>query len=81
MNNTAPWTKLYAMFKPFNKFQKLSTLKQTVPILNRSNVIYRINCSSCNDFLIRRLHKRFDAPKACSITYPVPSSVPLILVI
>ena len=52
MNNIAPWTKLYAIFKPSNKFQKPSKLKETVPILNRSNVIYKINCSSCNDFYV-----------------------------
>ena len=74
MNNIAPWTKLYAIFKPSNKFQKLSKLKETVPILNRSNVIYKINCSSCNDFYVglttRRLHKRLDEHKKrefCSV--------------
>ena len=74
MNNIAPWTKLYAIFKPSNKFQKLSKLKETAPILNRSNVIYKINCSSCNDFYVglttRRLHKRLDEHKKrefCSV--------------
>ena len=60
MNNIAPWTKLYAIFKPSYTFQKLSKLKK-VPILNRSKVIYKINCSSHNDFYVglttRRLPK------------------------
>ena len=55
-------------------FKKLSKLKETVPILNRSNVIYKINCSYCNDFYVglttRRLHKRLDEHKKrefCSV--------------
>ena len=53
---------------------KNSKLKQTVPILNRSNVINKINCSSCNGFYVglttRRLHKRLDEHKKrefCSV--------------
>ena len=53
---------------------KNSKLKQTVPILNRSNVINKINCSSCNGFYVglttRRLHKRLEEHKKrafCSV--------------
>ena len=42
-------------------------MKQTVPILNRSKEIYKINCSSCTDFYVglttRRLHKHLDEHK------------------
>ena len=52
----------------------LSKLKSTVSVLNRSNVIYKINCVECPEFYIglttRRLHKRLHEHKTreyCSV--------------
>ena len=40
----------------------ISKLKSAIPLLNRSNVIYEINCIDCNSFYVglktRRLQKR-----------------------
>ena len=58
----APWTKLNIIFKPYYCLSKLSKLKSPVPVSNRSNVVYKIDCLNCDDFYIgmtrRRLHKR-----------------------
>jgi predicted GIY-YIG superfamily endonuclease len=58
----APWAKLNLMFKPVLRLKSLSKLKSSVPVLNQSNIVYKVNCTDCNDFYIglttRRLHKR-----------------------
>ena len=58
----APYTKLNIIFKPYYCFSKLSKLKSPVPVFNRRNVVYEIDCLNCDDFYIgmtrRRLHKR-----------------------
>ena len=58
----APWTKLKIIFKPYYCLSKLSKLKSPVPVLNQSNVVYKIDCLNCDDFYIgmtrRTLHKR-----------------------
>jgi hypothetical protein len=48
----APWPKLNIIFKPSLRLNTLSKLKSIIPVLNRSNVIYRINCNDCVDFYI-----------------------------
>ena len=62
LSKVAPWAKLNLVFRPVSRFKNLSKLKSVVPILNRSNVVYKLNCTDCNDFHIRmttrRLHKR-----------------------
>ena len=58
----APWVKLNIVFKPTVRLNILSKLKSVIPILNHSNVVYKINCQVCKEFHIglttRRLHKR-----------------------
>ena len=57
----APWAKLNIIFKPVARLNVISKLKSVIPKLNRSNVVYKINCQDCNEFYIglttRRLHK------------------------
>ena len=42
-------------------------MKSLVPVLNKSNVIYRINCADCQEFYVglttRRLHRRIEEHK------------------
>jgi hypothetical protein len=63
----APWAKLNITFKPSFRLSVLSKLKSSVPLLNRSNVVYKINCLDCSDFYIgmtrRRVHKRLKEHK------------------
>ena len=58
----APRTKLNIIYKPYCCLSKLSKLKSSVPVLNQSNVVYKIDCLNCDDFYNgmtrRRLHKR-----------------------
>ena len=61
-NKVAPWSKVNIIFKPVQRLNCISKLKSTIPLLNRSNVIYKINCIDCNSFYVglttRRLQKR-----------------------
>ena len=63
----APWAKLNIVFKPVARLNVISKLKSVIPKLNRSNVVYKINCQDCNEFYIglttRRLHKRLNEHK------------------
>ena len=56
----APWAKLNIIFRPYFRLKILSNLKSPVPLLNKSNVVYKINCIECNEFYIgmtkRRVH-------------------------
>ena len=58
----APWAKLNIIFRPYFRLKILSNLKSPVPLLNKSNVVYKINCIECNEFYIgmtkRRVHIR-----------------------
>ena len=58
---------IVTIFKPVSRLSCLSKLKSTVSVLNRSNVIYKINCVECPEFYIglttRRLHKRLHEHK------------------
>ena len=74
INAISPWSKLCVVFKPIYRLKSLSKLKSNIPLLNRSNVIYQVNCSECKEFYIglttRRVHKRLDEHRKreyCSI--------------
>jgi hypothetical protein len=64
----APWCKLNIVFKPVQRMKYISKLKSVIPTLNKSNVIYQINCSECNEFYVglttRRLNKRVKEHKS-----------------
>ena len=64
----APWSKPNIVFKPSYRLSVVSKLKSPVKTLNKSNVVYKINCLDCNDFYIgmtrRRLHKRLHKHKS-----------------
>ena len=61
-NKVAPWSKVNIIFKPVQRLNCISKLKSAILLLNRSNVIYKINCKDCNSFYVglttRRLQKR-----------------------
>ena len=58
----APGIDLNIVFKASNRLKAISKLKSPIPTLNKSNVIYQINCLGCQEFYIglttRRLCKR-----------------------
>ena len=64
VNKIAPWAKLNMTFKSSSRLAQLSKLKSVVSKLNKSNVIYKVNCNDCNEFYIgltrRRLNVRLD---------------------
>ena len=63
----APWLKLNFIFFASNRIKKLSKLKCQLPVTKRSHVIYKVNCSECDEFYIgltnrrlgTRLHEHF----------------------
>ena len=63
----APWAKLNIIFRPYFRLKILSNLKSPVPLLNKSNVVYKINCNECDEFYIgmtkRRVHIRLKEHK------------------
>ena len=67
MDKVAPWTRLQAIFKPSYKLNVLSKLKSQIPLLNKSNVVYKLDCEDCEEFYIRqttrRLKERFQEHK------------------
>jgi hypothetical protein len=67
LHKIAPWTRPFIIFKPVLKLNLLSKLKSPIPLLNRSNVVYRLECSDCDEFYIgqttRRLYKRMKEHK------------------
>ena len=58
----APCVSLNLVFTATNRLNCISKLKSPIPILNKSNVIYQINCLECQEFYVglttRRLCKR-----------------------
>jgi hypothetical protein len=48
----APAVSLKLVFKPVDKLNKLSKLKCRIPVLSKSNVVYRVNCNDCSEFYI-----------------------------
>ena len=62
-----PCVELKVVFKPLQKLSSLSKLKSPLPILSRSNVVYKVNCSQCNSFYVgktkRILKQRMDEHK------------------
>ena len=74
INAISPWSKLCVVFKPIYRLKSLSKLKSNIPLLNKSNVIYQVNCSECKEFYVglttRRVHKHLDEHRKreyCSI--------------
>ena len=67
MGKVAPWTRLQAIFKPSYKLNVLSKLKSQISLLNKSNVVYKLDCEECEEFYIgqttRRLKKRIQEHK------------------
>ena len=57
-HTVVPCLALRIVFKPVNKLSGLSKLKDKVDILSRSNVVYRVNCSECNEFYIGKTKRR-----------------------
>ena len=55
------------MFSASYKLARLSYLKCSLPVLKQSKVIYKVNCSECDDFYIgktiRRLSTRLNEHK------------------
>ena len=62
MTKIAPGIDLNIVYKATNRLKAISKLKSPIPTLNKSNVIYQINCLGCQEFYIglttRRLCKR-----------------------
>ena len=54
----APWLKLKIVFSDSYKLARLSNLKCSLPVLKQSNVIYKVNCSECDDFYIGKTARR-----------------------
>ena len=52
LSKIAPWAKLNVIFKPCFRLSTLSNLKSGIPLQHRSNVVYKINCSQCEDFIL-----------------------------
>ena len=47
-----PGVDLRVVFKPMKKLSVLCKLKSHVPILSRSNVVYKVHCNECNQFYV-----------------------------
>ena len=52
MGKVASWTRLQAIFKPNYKLNVLSKLKSQISLLNKSNVVYKLDCKDCEEFHI-----------------------------
>ena len=63
-NKIAPWSSVKIVFRHICRLKNISKLKSAISVLNRSNVIYKINCQECSEFYIglttRRLKTRID---------------------
>ena len=60
----SPWAKLIIIFKPVYKLNVISKLKSKLPNLSKSRVVYKVNCTKCDEFYIgcttRRLSQRIN---------------------
>ena len=58
----APWIKLQVVYKAALKLSTLSRLKDQIPLLSNSHVVYRVDCKNCKEFYVgmtcRRLEQR-----------------------
>ena len=54
LSKIAPWAKLNVTFKPCFRLSTLSNLKSGIglPLQHRGNVVYKMNCSQCEDFIL-----------------------------
>ena len=60
LSKIAPYVNLVTIFKPI--------IMPTVSVLNRSNVIYKINCLECPEFYIGLTTRRLHMPSFCGFT-------------
>ena len=51
-NSVFPWIDLLVVFKPAFKLSSLCKLKDVLPLKSRSHVVYRVDCSECDQFYI-----------------------------
>ena len=62
LGKIAPCIKVLIIFKPVCKLSVLSKLKCSFPLLSNNNVVYKVDCTQCNEFYIgmttRRLEQR-----------------------
>ena len=56
----APWLKLNFIFFASNRIKRLSKLKCQLPVAKRSHVIYKVNCSECDEFYIGLTNRRLE---------------------
>ena len=56
----APWLKLNFIFFASNRIRRLSKLKCQLPVAKRSHVIYKVNCSECDEFYIGLTNRRLE---------------------
>ena len=56
----APWLKLNIVFSASNKLSRLCNLKCSLPLLKQSRVIYKVNCSECDEFYIGKTIRRLN---------------------
>ena len=53
-----PCLELRVIFKPICKLSMLTKLKSVIPIMQRSNIVYRVNCLDCHDFYVGLTQRR-----------------------
>ena len=47
-----PSVDLRVVFRPVRKLSCLSKLKSVLPVMSRSNVIYKVHCNNCDKFYV-----------------------------
>ena len=47
-----PWVDLRIIFNPSQRLRRLSKLKDPLPLLSKSMVVYKVKCSNCDSFYI-----------------------------
>ena len=87
MGQVAPWTRLQAIFKPSYKLNVLSKLKSQISLLNKSNVVYKLDCEDYEEFYIgqttRRLKSAFRniKPRNLALSTDTPSLLTINLIL
>ena len=56
----APWLKLNFIFFASNRIKRLSKLKCQLHVAKHSHVIYKVNCSECDEFYIGLTNRRLE---------------------
>lgn len=74
-SSVAPWLSLRIVFKPVSKLSSLCHVKDRLPSVKKSNVVYKVPCDNCDEFYVgktvRRLEQRLEehAADACSALF------------